>query len=142
MVPGRPAPVTVTAVPSGSDPDVHPLVLVAAPVPEQCAACPMNTSAPATNTKFAVHCAPLVNVCTPGCTAALAAGAQVGAAPADSVSPISATAAAPTATASLHRVPITPTSLPGPATTTCRASALVRVVLPASRYRYIYLLAS
>jgi hypothetical protein len=32
------------------------------------------------NTKFDVHCAPCVSVCTPGCTGAVAAGAHVGAA--------------------------------------------------------------
>src|SRR5258708_6855994 len=30
----------------------------------------MYTFVPSVNTKFAVHCAPAVNVCTPGCTAA------------------------------------------------------------------------
>ena len=46
MVPGRLAPVTLTCVPSGSDPESQPSVSVAAPVPEQCAAWPMKTSEP------------------------------------------------------------------------------------------------
>ena len=46
MVPGRDAPVTSTGVPSGSEAESQPSVSVAAPVPEQCAACPMNVSMP------------------------------------------------------------------------------------------------
>jgi hypothetical protein len=41
MTPGLLAPSTATCVPSGSDCDVQPSVSVAAPVDEQCAACPM-----------------------------------------------------------------------------------------------------
>ena len=40
-MPGLLAPVTVTGVPIGSEPARQPLVSVAAPVPEQCAAWPM-----------------------------------------------------------------------------------------------------
>src|ERR1044071_3208394 len=40
----------------------------------------MNTVAPWKNTKSAVHCAPAVNIWTPGCTVAVAAGAHAGAA--------------------------------------------------------------
>jgi hypothetical protein len=42
------------------------LVLFAAPVPEQCAAWPMYVLVASAKTKFAVHCAPEVYVCTPG----------------------------------------------------------------------------
>src|SRR3954453_14644679 len=76
MVPGRLAPVTSTCVPSDSDFAKQPLVSVLLPVPEQCAACPMYVFVPSLNTKFAVHWAPLVNVCTPGWTVALPAGAH------------------------------------------------------------------
>src|SRR5258706_11765518 len=78
MCPGIDAPPTVTGVPKGSEPDVQPLVAVLPPVPEQCAAWPMYTLVPLVKTKLAVHCAPLVKVCTPGWTAAVAAGAHVG----------------------------------------------------------------
>src|SRR3954466_7791679 len=44
----------------------------------------MNTSVPSVKTKLAVHCPPAVTVCTPGCTAAVAEGAHVGAAEAPS----------------------------------------------------------
>src|SRR3954470_13688021 len=80
MVPGRLAPVTSTGVPTGSETESQPFVLVAAPVPEQCAACPMYTFVASKNTKLAVHCAPSVNVCTPGSIGALAAGAHAGSA--------------------------------------------------------------
>src|ERR671916_457569 len=43
-VPGLLAPPMVTGVPSGLLSEVQPLVSVAAPVPAQCAACPMKTS--------------------------------------------------------------------------------------------------
>src|SRR6476661_254252 len=69
------------AVPTGSEGDVQPSVAVLPPVPEQCAAWPMNTSVPLVKTKLAVHCAPSVVVWTPGWIAADAAGAHVGAAP-------------------------------------------------------------
>src|SRR5918912_3458765 len=77
MVPGLLAPSTSTGVPSGSEPESQPLVSVAAPVPEQWAAWPSSTSEPLVKTKFAVHCAPSVNVCTPGWIVALLAGAHV-----------------------------------------------------------------
>src|SRR5882724_10395496 len=76
MVPGWLAPLTVTGVPVGSEPEVQPLVAVLPPVPEQCAAWPMYVFVPSLNTKFAVHWAPLVNVWTPGWIVALPAGAQ------------------------------------------------------------------
>ena len=46
MTPGLLAPVTSTAVPTGSVPLELPSVSVAPPVPEQWAACPMNTFVP------------------------------------------------------------------------------------------------
>src|SRR2546421_9417629 len=76
MTPGRFAPVTWTWVPTGSEPDVHPLVAVLPPVPEQCAACPMYVLVPSLKMKLAVHWAPSVNVWTPGWTAAVPAGAH------------------------------------------------------------------
>jgi hypothetical protein len=92
MTPGRDAPVTCTGVPIGSEAEVQPLVAVFPPVPEQCAACPMYTLPASKKTKFAVHCAPLVKVCTPGWIAAVAAGAHVGAALASVVSVATAAA--------------------------------------------------
>src|SRR5918996_6039500 len=81
MVPGWVAFSLPTAVPFGSDPESQPLVSVAPPVPEQCAAWPMYTLfAASKNTKFDVHCAPSVNVWLPGLIVALSAGAQVGSA--------------------------------------------------------------
>jgi hypothetical protein len=62
----------------GSEGEVHPLVAVLPPVPEQWAACPMYTSVVSKNTKLAVHCAPFVLVCTPGWTVADAADAHAG----------------------------------------------------------------
>src|SRR3954468_16099899 len=94
MVPGLVAPSTVTAVPSGSEPESQPLVSVAAPVPEQCAAWPRYVAAPSVKTKFEVHWAPCVSVCTPGCTGAVAAGAQ-----ADAVVGASASAQTPASNA-------------------------------------------
>src|SRR5205085_1961190 len=73
-------PVIVTGVPVGNEPLVQPLVAVLPPVPEQCAACPRYTFVPSEYTKFDVHCAPAVMTCTPGCTAAEAAGAHADAA--------------------------------------------------------------
>ena len=64
----------MTGVPSGSEPALQPLVSVAAPVPEQCAAWPMYVLVASLKMKFAVHCAPPVNVCTPGWTGPVAAG--------------------------------------------------------------------
>src|SRR5438270_3052960 len=79
MAPGLEAPLTWTAVPTGSEPDEHPSVAVLPPVPEQWAACPTYTLLlESEKTKLAVHCAPFVNVCTPGWIGALAAGAHVG----------------------------------------------------------------
>ena len=70
------APVTSTLVPTGSEPESQPFVSVELPVPEQWAAWPMYVVVPSEKTKLAVHWAPSVNVCTPGCTVALSAGAQ------------------------------------------------------------------
>src|SRR4051812_50105556 len=76
MVPGLPAPLIVTGVPSGSEPESQPLVSVEPPVPEQCAACPMSVSVPLVKTKFAVHWPPSVTVWTPGWIVAVEAGAH------------------------------------------------------------------
>src|SRR3954466_10729658 len=76
MVPGLPAPLIVTGVPSGSEPESQPLVSVEPPVPEQCAACPMSVSVPLVKTKFAVHWPPSVTVWTPGWILAVEAGAH------------------------------------------------------------------
>jgi hypothetical protein len=79
MTPGCDAPSTSTSVPRGSEPESHPFVSVAPPVPEQWAAWPMYTVFEASkNTKFAVHCAPSENVWMPGWIGAVAAGAHVG----------------------------------------------------------------
>src|SRR5688500_5825187 len=81
MTPGLLAPVTSTAVPSGSEVAMQPSVTLGGLVLEQCAAWPMNVSTPSVNTKFAVHWpAPSVYVWTPGFTVAVSAGAQAGAA--------------------------------------------------------------
>src|SRR3954469_1182276 len=92
MVPGWLAPVTSTFVPSGSDFAVQPLVSVLPPVPEQCAAWPMYVLVPSLKMKLAVHCAPSVNVCTPGWTVAPSAGAHADAAGALTASEIKAAA--------------------------------------------------
>src|SRR4051812_3673633 len=76
MVPGLLAPLIVTGVPSGSEPESQPLVSVEPPVPEQCAACPMSVSVPLVKTKLAVHCPPSVTVWTPGWIVAVEAGAH------------------------------------------------------------------
>jgi hypothetical protein len=57
-------------VPTGSEPLSQPLVSVASRVPEQWAAWPRYTFDPSVKTKFDVHCAPSVNVMTPGWTLA------------------------------------------------------------------------
>ena len=101
-MPGWAAPVTSTGVPSGKDVDVQPSVSVAVPVPAQCAAWPMYTVVPLVKTKFAVHCAPAVNVCTPGWTAAVAAGAHWGVLPEVAGTPINVQTAA-TATSRTRR---------------------------------------
>src|SRR6266511_1507613 len=75
-MPGWAAPSTSTGVPSGSDSLSQPLVSVAAPVPEQCAAWPRYTLEPSWKTKFEVHWAPSVMVWTPGWIVAWSAGAQ------------------------------------------------------------------
>ena len=73
MVPGLLAPVTSTGVPTGSEPESQPLVSVLPPVPEQWAAWPMYVFEASVKTKFAVHWAPSVKVCTPGWTVAVEA---------------------------------------------------------------------
>src|SRR3954465_1967505 len=93
MVPGLLAPSTSTCVPTGSEAESQPLVSVLPPVPEQCAAWPMYVLAPSLKMKLAVHCAPPVNVMTPGWTAADEAGAQADAVPASANSPATATSA-------------------------------------------------
>jgi hypothetical protein len=60
--------------PIGREPESQPFVSVAPPVPEQCAAWPMNVSAPAVNTKLEVHWAPSVKVMLPGRMLALSTG--------------------------------------------------------------------
>src|SRR4029453_9686939 len=67
----------------------------------------MKTLVPSVKMKLAVHCAPSVSVCTPGWTAAVAAGAHVGAAFADDVvtaAPASPSRAQKTATMQLRRM--------------------------------------
>ena len=44
-----------STLPTGSEPEVQPFVSVDPPVPEQCAAWPMNTSVPSVKMKLAVH---------------------------------------------------------------------------------------
>src|SRR5918992_3741977 len=98
MVPGWVAFSISTGVPFGSEPESQPLVSVAPPVPEQCAAWPTYTLFAASwNTKFDVHCAPSVMVSLPGWIVALPTGAQsgcakLGAAPASATQAITATA--------------------------------------------------
>src|SRR3954451_20336676 len=90
-------------VPRGSDWAVQPFLAVAAPVPEQGAAWPRSTFVASAKQKFAVHCAPSVKTCTPGWIVAVAAGAHVGAAEAETAPIASAASAASRAARDVRR---------------------------------------